>query len=289
MPRFDTPAPVGVVLNLMFGQVRIVAGDQAETTVRAYPRDGDDQDDVRAAEQLRVEYADGRLLVNAPEPGGSTGAVVLALTVPTGSSLHGRGAAADFLGVGELGECRLSTGLGHITLDRAGSLRLKSSLGDITVGHATGSVEARANGGDVSLGRVEGEVTVTATGEGDAHVEEAHGVARLRTERGAIRIGRAHTDVEARTGQGDIDLAEVARGTVLASTTLGSIRIGVAAASTARLSLDSAAGTVCTALSLLESSDRTDGGEGGEDEGEAGDVVRVQARTVIGDITVERS
>lgn len=282
MPRFDTPAPVSVVLSLMFGQVRIVAGDQAGTTVRAYPRDSADQDDVRAAERLRVEYAGGRLLVDVPAPGGSTGAVVVALTVPTGSDLQGRGTAADFLGVGELGTCRLSTGLGHISLERAGSTHLTASLGGITVGHAAGSVQARADGGNIRLGRVEGAATVMTTGEGDAAVEEVRGAARLLTERGAIRIGRAHADVEAHTADGDIDLDRVARGTVVATTTLGSIRVGVAAGSGARLSLDSAAGTVYTALSLQEARQ--------ESWAEAaGDVVRVQARTAVGDILVERS
>lgn len=276
MPTFDTPAPVLVVLNLMFGQVRIVANDHGETTVEAYPRDGDDRDDARAAEQLHIEYADGRLLVNLPEPEGSGGAVVVEMVVPTGSSLHGRGTAADFLGVGELGECELSTGLGHIRLDRTGSLRLAASLGDITVDRAAGSVEITADRGDVHLGLVEGGASVTAMGEGDSTVGEVRGVARMHSEKGAIRITRAHAGVEARTTQGDIDIGEVARGSVVATTTFGGIRVGVAGTSGARLFLDSAAGTVYTALSLLEAE-------------EADEVVSIQARTVIGDVVIERS
>jgi hypothetical protein len=277
MPTFDTPAPVRVVLNLMLGQVRIVASDRAETTVEAYPRDRDDQDDVQTAEQLRIEYADGRLLVNIPEPGGCGGAVVVVMAVPTGSSLQGRGMAADFLGVGELGECQLSTGLGHIRLDRTGSLQLTAALGDITVDRAAGSVEAMANRGDVHLGQVEGKATITAMGDGDASVGKVCGAALMHTEKGSIRIGRAHADVEARTAQGGIDIGEVTRGSVVATTTFGSIRIGVAEPSGARLSLDSAAGTVYTSLALLETG------------GQSGDIVWVQARTVIGDVVVERS
>ncbi|WP_184503646.1 DUF4097 family beta strand repeat-containing protein [Streptomyces botrytidirepellens] len=277
MPTFDTPAPVRVVLSLVFGQVRIVASDRAETMVEAYPRDSDDQDDVQTAEQLRVDYADGRLLVNVPEPGGSGGAIIVVIAVPTGSSLHGRGMAADFLGVGELGDCQLSTGLGHIRLDRTGSLQLAASLGDITVDRAAGTVEATADRGDVHLGQVEGGATISAKGEGDATVGEVRGVARLHAEKGAIRISRAHADVEARTTQGDIDVGEVVRGSVVTATTSGSIRIGVAETSSARLTLDSTAGTVYTSLSLLEACDHAD------------EVVRVQARTVIGDIVVKRS
>lgn len=277
MPTFDTPTPVRVVLNLMFGQVRILASDRAETTVEAFPRDRDDHDDVRAAEQLHIDYTEGRLLVNVPESGQGGGAVIVAVTVPTGSSLHGRGTAADFLGVGELGECQLSTGLGQITLDRTGPLQLAASLGDITVGRAAGGVEATADRGDVHLAQVDGGATIRAMGAGNATVGEVRGVARIHTEQGSIRISRAHTDVEALTTQGGIDIDEVVRGSVLAATTFGSIRVGVAEHTGTCLSLDSSAGTVYTALSLLEAWTRVDA------------FVYVQARTVIGDIVVERS
>ncbi|SEF53351.1 Putative adhesin [Actinacidiphila yanglinensis] len=277
MPRFDTPAPVSVVLDLMFGQARIVARDLAETTVEAYPRDSGDRDDVHAAERLHIEYTDGRLTVNVPAPCGNEGAVIVALAVPTGSSLHGRGTAADFLGTGELGTCELRTGLGHITLGRTGSLQLAASLGDISVDHAAGSVEVTAERGHVHLGTVEGRATVRAMSEGDACVDEVLGDARLQTEKGAVRVSRAHADVEARTVQGDIDLEEVARGSVLASSTSGSIRIGVAETSGALLDLDSVAGTVYTSLSLLETWEQAD------------EVVHVEARTVVGDVLVERS
>ncbi len=277
MATFDTPSPVLVMLSLAFGQVRIDASDQTETRVEAYPRDGGDPEDVRTAERLRIDYADGRLLVDEPEPGGSSGAVVVVISVPTGSSVHGRGTAVDFLGVGELGECRLSTGLGHIRLDRTGSLRLTAALGDITVDRAVGAVEATADRGDVRLGLIEGEATISAKGEGDATVEEVRGAAHLHAEKGAIRISRAHADVDARTTHGDIDVEEVVRGSVVTATTFGSILVGVAATSDARLSLDSAAGTVYTSLSLLEACEQAD------------EVVWVEARTVIGDIVMKRS
>jgi DUF4097 and DUF4098 domain-containing protein YvlB len=277
MPTFETPSPVQVTLSLVCGQVRIAAGDRSVTTVEAYPRDSADQDDVRSADQLRVDFADGRLLVSAQEPDCGGGAVVVVITVPTGSSVHGRAAAADFLATGELGACRLSTGLGHISLHRTGSLHLDTALGGISVDHAVGTVEATADRGDVRLGLAEGTTTVHARGEGDVTVDEVRGAARLYAERGTVRLGRAHTDVEARTVHGDIDVEEVRRGSVRATATFGSVRVGVAESSEARLSLDSAAGTVATALSLLAARE------------EADEVVFVQARTVLGDVVVERS
>lgn len=277
MPTFDTPSPVRVTLSLAFGQVRIVASDSSETRVEAYPCNCDDQDDVWTAAQLSVDYADGRLFVNVPEPSGSGGAIVVVIAVPTGSSVHGRGTAVDFLGAGELGECRLGTGLGHIRLQRTGDLQLTAALGDITVDHTFGTVDATTHRGDVHLGLIEDSATITANGEGDVTVGEVHGVAHLHAEKGAIEVRRAHADVEARTIDGDIDVGEVQRGSVVTATTFGSIRVAVAGASSARLSLDTAAGTVYTALSLLE------------ERGQADEVVRIEARTVMGDVVVERA
>ncbi|MFE6194466.1 DUF4097 family beta strand repeat-containing protein [Streptomyces sp. NPDC057838] len=277
MPAFETPSPVHVDLSVVCGQVRIVAGDRAVTTVEVSPRDREDPDDVRSADHLHIGHADGRLLVEARGPGCNGGAVVVALAVPTGSSLHGRALAADFHATGELGECRLSTGLGHISLHRTGSLHLDAALGDITVGRAAGTVEATADRGDVRLGLAEGTATLRARGRGDVTADEVRGAALLYAERGTVRLGRAHTDVEARTVHGDIDLGEVRRGSVLATATFGDVRVGVAETSEARLSLDSAAGTVSTALSLLAGRERAD------------EVVFVQARTVIGDVVAESS
>ncbi|MGB8941376.1 MAG: DUF4097 family beta strand repeat-containing protein [Streptomyces sp.] len=277
MPTFDTPAPVRVLLSLAFGQVRVVASASARTTVEVYPRDGDDRADTQAAGSLHIDCADGRLVVSAAEPGGTDGAVIVVIHVPTGSSLHGQGMAADFLGVGELGDCQLSTGLGHIRLDRTGSLRLTASLGTVTVGHAAGSVETTADRGDTHLGEVEGTVTVRAKGEGDISVREAHGTARLHAENGDVRVGLAHAAVDVRTRQGDIHVGEMARESLVAATTFGSIRIGVARTSGARLFLESTAGTCYTSLSLLETCEQAD------------EMVRVQARTGIGDIVAEHS
>ncbi|WP_107047173.1 DUF4097 family beta strand repeat-containing protein [Streptomyces griseus] len=277
MPMFDTPSPVRMALSVAFGQVRIVASDRAETTAEAYPLDSLNRDDIQAAERLRIGYADGQLFVNDPWPGRSGGSAVVAITAPTGSSLHALGVATDFLGVGELGDCRLRTDLGRIGLDRTGSLQLTSFMGDITVGHVAGTAEALTDCGDIHLGRVEGAATISAKGECDATVREVRGSARLSAEKGDVRIDRACADVEARTTQGNIGIGSVARGSVVAATTFGDVRIGVAGPSGARLSLDSCAGTVYTSLSLVAARERTD------------EVVRIHARTVIGDIVVERS
>jgi len=55
MPVFDTPEPISVTVELGVGDLRVVAGDRADTVVEVRPSDPAKKGDVTAAEQTRVE------------------------------------------------------------------------------------------------------------------------------------------------------------------------------------------------------------------------------------------
>ena len=57
MPHFETPEPISVVLELRLADIRVVAGDRADTIVEVRPSDSSKRDDATAAE--RVELAIG--------------------------------------------------------------------------------------------------------------------------------------------------------------------------------------------------------------------------------------
>lgn len=280
MPTFDTPEPIHTVLDLVFGQARIVASDRTDTTVDVRPRDRTDPADVTTAERTRVDYADGRLQVTVPKPRGSSstdGAVIVVIELPTGSSVHGSAAATDFRCEGVVGECRLTTGFGHIELDRTGTVHLTASLGDITVERATGGVEVTAGRGNVRIGEIDGTAPAAQAADGRATAGEATGVVRVHADNGDIHIGWADAGVEAKTARGDIRIEEVARGSVVADTAFGAIEVGIADGAAAQLDLNSAAGTVYESLALFDSAQPSD------------ETVQVRARTFIGDIVVRRS
>ena len=67
MPTFDTPQPISVTLDVGMGDIQVVASDRTDTVVDVRPSDPAKKSDVTAAEQTRVEYASGRLLVKAPK------------------------------------------------------------------------------------------------------------------------------------------------------------------------------------------------------------------------------
>ena len=58
MPTFDTPEPISATIDVAVGDVRITASDRADTVVEVRPSDASNDEDVKAAEQTRVEYAE---------------------------------------------------------------------------------------------------------------------------------------------------------------------------------------------------------------------------------------
>ncbi len=281
MPEYDTPHPILATIELNVGNVRIAASDRTDTVVDVRPGDRDDPRDVVTARQARVAYAAGELVVSAPGPRGLAaggGAVDIDIALPAGSRVRGNALAADFTCAGRLGECRLSTDCGHITLEQAGPLHLTSILGNVTVGHAAGDVEALAEGGDVHIRRADGTVQLNRT-KGNSQIGEARGDVQVYADSGDLHIGRAHGEVEARASQGDIRIDEAVRGPLVLETASGRLEIGVTPGVPALLDLDSHVGTVYRSLDLIVPCPPTD----------RPDSVHVHAHTIIGDIVVRRS
>lgn len=67
MPSYETPEPISVTLELGAGHVRVVASDRTETVVTVAPTDEADETDVKAAQQVRVDYANGVLRMTGPK------------------------------------------------------------------------------------------------------------------------------------------------------------------------------------------------------------------------------
>src|SRR4029450_8496829 len=63
MPNYETPEPISVTLEVGVGNVRVTASDRTDTTVDVRPSDDADESDVKAAAQIRVDYANGTLQV----------------------------------------------------------------------------------------------------------------------------------------------------------------------------------------------------------------------------------
>ncbi len=281
MPAFDTPRPISVSVELIVGDLRVVASDRADTVVEVQPTDPASEGDVAAAARTTVEYSGGQLVIKAPKGWrqyslrGGRESIDVQIELPAGSNLQADASVAALRCTGRLGECRYKTSTGDISVDQASSARLRTGAGDISVDRAAGHSEISTGAGAVWIGAIDG-TTVVKNSKGDIWVGSASGDLRLNVAAGSIAVGRSQATVGAKTANGDVRLREIAGGTAVAETGFGQIDIGIPAGVAAWLDLNTRFGHV---QNTLEDTGQPMAGQ---------DRVEVRARTSYGDITVTR-
>ncbi len=282
MPTFDTPPPVQVELEIIVGDIWITATDRANTVVDISPSDPASAADVQAAEQTKVEYANGRLVIKAPKnwrhysfrtPAES---IDVRIDLPSGSRLHGEAGVAALHCTGPLGEATFRTGTGDISLDEAGPVTLRTGAGDISVDKAYGPVEVTTGSGALRIGAAD-RSAVVKNSNGSTWIGEVNGDVKVNSANGSITLGRTRAAVAAKTARGDIAVQHAASGSVLAETAFGKIQIGLPEGVAAWLDLHTKFGHVRNELTAADQPAASD------------HELEVRARTSFGDITVSRS
>ncbi|MCP2259855.1 putative adhesin [Streptoalloteichus tenebrarius] len=278
MATFDTPEPITVTLSLAVGDVRITAGDRADTTVEVTPTDASSEADAKAVARTTVEYANGTLLVKMPKRTGwfgKAGSVQVVIGLPAGSQVGATLAMGDLYCTGRLGECRLRTSLGHVHLDRTGPLHVHTSGGEVSVEHVAGDAEITTGGGDVRVGAVDG-TAVIKNSNGESWVGEVAGDLRLNAANGRISVDRTRAAVVVKAANGHIRIGEIARGSADMETACGNVEFGVPEGVSARLDVRTQAGRVRNLLTATDQPAPSD------------EKIEVRARTSFGDIVVRR-
>ncbi len=278
---FDTPEPISATVDVVVGDVRIAAGDRTDTVVDVQPSDPSSKDDVKVAEQTRVECAGGHLMVKTPKLRSWSlrshgGSIDVTIGLPAGSHVHAAGQLVDVDLDGPLGDVKIKTGIGRVDVEHAARLNVKTGAGDISVDRATAHAEITAGSGDVRVGALD-TTAVIKNSNGDTWVGVAGGELRLNAANGDIAVAEAHAGVGAKSANGDVRLGDVARGSVVLETKIGELEVGIREGSAAWLDVSSHTGRVRNELEASEAPDA------------AADSVRVRARTTIGDIVIERA
>jgi len=280
MPTFDTPGPITATIDVIVGAVQIGAGDPGAAVVDVRPSDTSNAEDVKAAEQTRVEYANDQLLVRAPKvrswlPRTRGGSVDVRIQLPAGSEVRGAGQMTDFHCDGALGDCRIKTGMGQIRIGQAEALTVKTGIGDINVDRATGHAEVTTGSGDVRVRELDAS-GVIKNSNGDTWVGVAGGDLRIKAANGNIAVDLAKATVGAKSANGDVRLGEAMRDSVVLETHLGDIEVGIRDGTAAWLDVRAAAGKV---LNSLESADAPE---------PSAETVQVRARTTAGNVVIRR-
>jgi DUF4097 and DUF4098 domain-containing protein YvlB len=281
MPAFDTPEPIVATLDLALSDVRISASDRTDTTVEVRPSDPGADLDVTAAEQTRVEYADGHLLIKAPKQRkigtfGKPGSTEVDITLPAGSRLEITAGIANLVGTGTLGDVRIKAGVGDLTLDRTGQLDLTTGVGDVAVTAAAGRATMTTGGGLLRVGEVRDDA-VLKNANGESRIGTVGGNLKVSNSNGDVRAEQAGGDVTATTANGSVRIGSVTRGAVSVKTAFGGVEIGIADGTAAHLDLHTGFGHLRNRLADT----------GGPATGEQS--VEIRARTAYGDILISRA
>ncbi|MFI9780473.1 DUF4097 family beta strand repeat-containing protein [Streptomyces sp. NPDC051956] len=218
MQKFDTPAAVLAVLDIPAGRIQFIAADRADTTVEVLPADKSKSRDVKAAEQVTVEYGDGVLRIEAATAKnrilGNSGSVEVTVQLPAGSRVEAKAAAAELRGVGRLGDVTFEGAQALVKLDETASARLTLQAGDIFVGRLNGPAQistqkgdlniAEATSGTVELRTESGDITIGATRGVSASLDAGTTYGRIHnTLKNADGAG-AGLNIQATTAHGDI-------------------------------------------------------------------------------------
>lgn len=282
MTAFTTPGPVRAHIDIELGDVRVAVGSDGETLVDVAPTDPANERDLRAAQDTRVTYADGKLDVVSPRPNvllgpsRKSGSLQVSVRVPAGSAVEARTALGLIVTDGSLGEVSAKTSAGDIHIDEAAAADLKTGIGAVTAGRIGGDLRCSTGSGAVRIDAVAGACLVKNS-NGDTSIGSSGPSTRVKAANGRIVIDRARGDVQATTANGDLRMGCLEAGSVLLRTSLGSIDLGIPLGTAARLGLRTSFGTVRNGLDAAEG------------PGSAERTVEIDAVTGAGDITVVRA
>ena len=218
MQQFDTPTPVSAVLDIPAGRIRVIAADRADTTVEVLPSDASKARDVKAVEQITVDYRDGVARIEAlPAKNrmlGNAGSVEVTIHLPAGSRIEATAVSAELRGVGRLGDVVFEGAQASVDLDEAASVRITVAAGDIAIGRLEGPAEISTQKGDIDIAQAVSGALVLRTEMGDVSVVAADGVSAsldAGTTHGRIHNALRNTDgsaaaltIRATTANGDI-------------------------------------------------------------------------------------
>ncbi|TSE01539.1 hypothetical protein FOS14_03080 [Skermania sp. ID1734] len=279
MPSFDTPGPITVSVDNAVGIVTIVATQPNRTTVDVTASDPGKPADVAAAERTRVEHTQGRLSVRTSGTWrryswrGDGGSTAVRIQCPPGANLTVTGPMVTVYAEGTLGQVRIHTSMGDVMVGETAALDARTGYGNVTAGPIDSGATVNTGTGAVRLDAVGGYATVKNS-NGDSWLGRCAGRTEVKAANGNIAIDHARSDVSAKTANGTITLARVCGGDVVAETACGSVAVGVSPGTAAWLDLDTSCGQVINELKAATAPSL------------GNPVVRVRARTSMGDLTV---
>jgi DUF4097 and DUF4098 domain-containing protein YvlB len=271
---YSTPGPVRLNLEIPSGRIEIETAATDETRVELEALSGSES--VRElVESARIELlrrGEGHEVVvdvqarhgfwisfdRGPD-------IRLRVTCPEGADLDIRTKSADVDARGQYGAVDVNTASGDITVQETrGDAHVKTASGDVKLEHVAGRLEVNSVSGDVHVDHVARETDAKLV-SGDMYVREAA------------------DSVSANTISGDQRLETVSKGRVDLRAISGDISVGIQKGSRLFVDANTVSGSTSSEVELGDAP-----AAAGTAESD-GPLVELFAKTVSGDIRIERS
>lgn len=267
--HFETHHPIGLLVEIGKGSVKVQATDTTESHVEVIGRDAD---------EVRVEQAGDQISVVAPKmrTGFLSGdsRLDVTVTIPADSDVVLRTGSADISVGGTVASGQIRSGSGDVQVDvLTGPALVETGSGDIRVEEARAELRIKSGSGTVELGHTASAVAVS-TGSGDVAIGTSGGPTVVKTGSGDLTVADAHADVAMTTGSGDLVIRSAHRGRVSVKGASGDVRLGIPAGIPVWTDISTVSGEIHSNLN----------GAGQPEEG--ADHVEVRAKTVSGDVVL---
>jgi hypothetical protein len=166
-------------VRLQSGRLTIEVGPPGRIDIELV---GSDSDDV-------VITGTGDMVTVANVPGFARWgkSVTVRAIVPKGCALGVGGAALDVAARGVLGRTLVALASGDLDMEAVAALDAKSASGDISVESCAGRCRVTSASGDLRLGRIDEDLTAS-TASGDVRADRVGGTAEVRTASGAVSL-----------------------------------------------------------------------------------------------------
>lgn len=145
---------------------------------------------AEARDDVEVERGQHHPMGGVLEVQGESSGVVMRVPVGTDLVVGSHSGSVELLG--ELGDVRITTRSGAVTVEACHALDARTVSGRIEVGRVTGDARIKAASGRVVVDHVGGELTVTAV-SGRIDVTDAAGAVHATTVNGRVEIGARGT------------------------------------------------------------------------------------------------
>ena len=194
--RWEVGERPSLDVRVPVGTVEVYAGDAGVVLITI---DGTDVDD------FEIFKTGDRISVRHPSRWGRRGRHSrLVAHVPIGSDVELNSTSGEVRLIGRLGVVRIHTASGDIEVGNAARVNVTTASGDFSCGEIDGEVSVSSVSGDCVMRRVGGRLDATLT-SGDLRVDLCDGDVTIGSTSGDVRVGQcAGSDIAVRSISGDV-------------------------------------------------------------------------------------